>query len=413
MEVTASSRVYGSYGYHVDRNSTLAVGERLKLNVSEKEEASSYGVVATSSSKVTLGKQAEINSSAEQGDAFGFTVSSSTITTGDETKITASSDKGSAYAMYIGNSNVALGAGAVINSKAEQAGNAYGAYVFDDSSGTLGDNATIHSSSGQGSAFGLAASDAEIVAKGSVHVRAASESGGAVGVIALELGQINLEGGSIHATIGQDQLGTAIAARKSSGVNAESARYDILGNLVSSGDGQIIIGFDQGSVFTGATQYDQDKGGVLGLLMLDATDWNMTGDSSLSNLHFENAGSQVDFMGKGARPGNYMTLNIGELSGTGGQFNMRTSIAGQQGDYINIGTGSGKHNLNVSDSGVEITDPINTSLDLITDASRGAEFILTTLDGTKINAIDGGTYMYFLNDRDTKDDEKNLVLKRQ
>lgn len=98
----------------------------------------------------------------------------------------------------------------------------------------------------------------------------------------------------------------------------------------------------------------------------------------------------------------YSHLTIDNLSGSQ-TFYMNTAIAEQQGDYLTVRNGSGDHALNVQDSGAEITRPDESRLDLITDESSNAQFRLSALDGTNINAVDGGTYMYSLNQRDEQD----------
>ncbi|MFL9021119.1 autotransporter outer membrane beta-barrel domain-containing protein [Proteus mirabilis] len=98
----------------------------------------------------------------------------------------------------------------------------------------------------------------------------------------------------------------------------------------------------------------------------------------------------------------YANLNINNLSGSQ-SFYMNTSISNLRGDYITINNGNGSHILNIKDSGVEITRPDQSRLDLITDKSSNAQFSLSALDGTNINAVDGGTYMYSLYQRDEQD----------
>nr|EKU5843953.1 autotransporter outer membrane beta-barrel domain-containing protein [Morganella morganii] len=98
----------------------------------------------------------------------------------------------------------------------------------------------------------------------------------------------------------------------------------------------------------------------------------------------------------------YSHLTIDDLSGSQ-TFHMNTAIAEQQGDYLTIRNGSGNHALNIQDSGAEITRPDESRLDLITDESSNAQFSLSALNGTNINAVDGGTYMYSLYQRDEQD----------
>lgn len=94
----------------------------------------------------------------------------------------------------------------------------------------------------------------------------------------------------------------------------------------------------------------------------------------------------------------YSQLHVNDLSGSL-HFEFNTTIAHNRGDYLFIEKGKGNHTISVADSGVEITDPSSNKRDLITDQSGGAHFTLTGLSGEKINAIDGGTYMYGLKQR--------------
>ncbi len=95
----------------------------------------------------------------------------------------------------------------------------------------------------------------------------------------------------------------------------------------------------------------------------------------------------------------YSHLMIDTLSGSQ-TFHMNTAIAEQHGDYLTINTGSGEHALNIQDSGSEITRPDESRLDLVTDKSGNSKFNLGALDGSNINAVDGGTYMYSLYQRE-------------
>ncbi|WP_035008893.1 BafA family autotransporter [Bartonella vinsonii] len=94
----------------------------------------------------------------------------------------------------------------------------------------------------------------------------------------------------------------------------------------------------------------------------------------------------------------YSQLHVNDLSGSL-HFAFNTTLAHNRGDYLFVEHGTGKHTISIADSGVEITAPFSNERDLITDQSGGADFTLTDLSGEKINAIDGGTYMYGLKQR--------------
>lgn len=94
----------------------------------------------------------------------------------------------------------------------------------------------------------------------------------------------------------------------------------------------------------------------------------------------------------------YSRLNVDNLSGNM-HFFFNTSIEDGRGDYLMIKQSNGQHLVTVADSGAEITQPTQRSLDLITDGNGGSHFSLADISGTNINAVDGGTYMYYLNSR--------------
>lgn len=95
----------------------------------------------------------------------------------------------------------------------------------------------------------------------------------------------------------------------------------------------------------------------------------------------------------------FARLNINQISGNQ-HFHFNTSIADGRGDYLTIQNGTGQHKVSVADSGAEITNPLDKNLDLITDVSKGADFELANINGLNINAVDGGTYIYELRNRD-------------
>ncbi|WP_434777875.1 autotransporter outer membrane beta-barrel domain-containing protein [Neisseria sp. Ec49-e6-T10] len=96
----------------------------------------------------------------------------------------------------------------------------------------------------------------------------------------------------------------------------------------------------------------------------------------------------------------YAQLRVENLSGSH-TFHFNTSINDGRGDYLTITNGSGSHKVAVKDSGAEITHPTDKSLDLITDIGKSTYFTLASaIDNTNINAVDGGIYMYYLNERE-------------
>src|SRR5699024_9042905 len=152
------------------------------------------------------------------------------------------------------------------------------------------------------------------------------------------------------------------------------------------------MSFEPGSTITGDSYYND--GSEINFDMKGTT-WNITEYSNINNLTFSDDDSVINFVGN-----DYTTLEIENLTGNGGLFNLRSSIAEDDGDYLYIINGSGSHKLGVKDSGVEITKPDEIEFPLVTDESGNTLFTLAKVDGTNINAVDGGTYLFYLHDRD-------------
>ncbi|HDT5730314.1 TPA: autotransporter outer membrane beta-barrel domain-containing protein [Enterobacter roggenkampii] len=98
----------------------------------------------------------------------------------------------------------------------------------------------------------------------------------------------------------------------------------------------------------------------------------------------------------------YAQLNIGELNGKGNIW-FETSLADKTGNFVTIGQGSGNFGVIVQDSGKEITDHTDLTLNLINDQGGDLEFSLQSTRGASTRAIDGGAYMYVLKQETGKD----------
>ncbi|CDO46553.1 pertactin family virulence factor/autotransporter [Bartonella henselae] len=103
----------------------------------------------------------------------------------------------------------------------------------------------------------------------------------------------------------------------------------------------------------------------------------------------------------------HISLYVEYLSGTL-HFNFNISTKDGNSNYLSIGNNStGNHTISIADSGAEITNSssqnnkILTEFNLITDRSQGegASFTLVDSFGKEIQALDGGTYMYTLQQR--------------
>ncbi|ENP3611514.1 autotransporter outer membrane beta-barrel domain-containing protein [Salmonella enterica] len=101
--------------------------------------------------------------------------------------------------------------------------------------------------------------------------------------------------------------------------------------------------------------------------------------------------------------GKYVTLNVAMLSGRG-KFNMNTNLSEGKGDFLSIGHGTGNYQLVVADSGKEInktTDNVN----LVLNKQGDAVFRLSSTSGINVPGVDGGTYIYTLQNKKNKDGE--------
>lgn len=99
----------------------------------------------------------------------------------------------------------------------------------------------------------------------------------------------------------------------------------------------------------------------------------------------------------------YSRLFIENLTGSF-HFRFNASISEGRSDYLTIRNGSGSHFISVVDSGMEITGPQGRYINLVTDYSKGARFALAVPNDRAIAAMDGGTYMFHLENRETADE---------
>lgn len=100
--------------------------------------------------------------------------------------------------------------------------------------------------------------------------------------------------------------------------------------------------------------------------------------------------------------GDFTALNISELSGTG-NFLFNSSLAERKSNFVTIEQGTGKFGVSVSDSGKEITDHTDLTVNLIHDQGGNVDFSMVTASGRSTRAVDGGTYMYTLQSAQDKD----------
>lgn len=100
--------------------------------------------------------------------------------------------------------------------------------------------------------------------------------------------------------------------------------------------------------------------------------------------------------------GDYAALSIGSLSGTG-SFLFNTSLAERNGNFVTIDNGVGQFNIIVHDSGREIADPDNLTVNLVNDKEGNIDFTLVSAAQRRVAMLDAGVYMYSLYHQQGKD----------
>lgn len=145
-----------------------------------------------------------------------------------------------------------------------------------------------------------------------------------------------------------------------------------------------------------------------GTLIVSAPYYGMTGVSAAQVDSLAMNGGSIVFeagMNAGAKEGDsssYSQLNIGELTGNG-NFVFNTSLADGVGNFVTINHGSGHFGVTVNDSGKEISDHTDLTVNLINDQGGDIDFFLMSARGGTARAVDGGAYMYVLKQETGKD----------
>lgn len=185
-----------------------------------------------------------------------------------------------------------------------------------------------------------------------------------------------------------------------------SDQSSILGDMKADANGILNANLVAGSYWKGIGDYtisaaSNTASGALNV-SLDQSDWDMTGTSNLTNLTANNSTITFDLSG------DYKTLNVGDLAGTG-IFVMRTNIeAGEAGgmigsgiagidggDLLNVtGTTAGSHQLDIRNQGGAAVDEKYEHL-VVQTADGGGNFALT-------HNVEVGAYEYGIH-RDSAD----------
>ena len=209
-----------------------------------------------------------------------------------------------------------------------------------------------------------------------------SESGLAVAVLNQSDSVVDFEG-SLYV----DGTDFSLYSTDGATVNAVAAGKDkvIIGDMYSNSGAKINALLDTaGSLFEGAAVIGS-AGGDINFTMTNDALWKMTDDSSVTKLTLS-GGAVVDM----SQHDTYQQLDVAELSGSGGEFIMKTDLASEtDGDklYITEAAAGTSQLVQVADvslsSGMVVTG--KKKLLLITDASKNATFV-----GKKLN--EGGLW---------------------
>ena len=285
------------------------------------------------------------------------------ISTGNHLDVNVSGGNAGARALEVGFNSANLSIGSDTNVVANSVGGtALGVFVFYGGLFNAQENLTVQVDSTT-AAYGLYARDSD--------------------------SKIELNGATVGASKnGVAGTGSSLVAMNGATIQGNLGKYDLTGNVVSS-SGAISFDFDRGSAFTGASQITGT--GVINFDMTDTT-WNMTGDSKLSSLAFNDNSSNIIFAGDNT----FKTLSVGELSGSDGVFTMRTDIVGDGagnngGDILQVtGTSAGNHFVRVQNNG-SVNATGNETLTIVRTEDGVATFQNT-------HKVDLGGYEFSLRD---------------
>ena len=202
---------------------------------------------------------------------------------------------------------------------------------------------------------------------------------------AIQVGNATQSGASANIVVGPDSslvggdgvlLGVSNNSSASMRVNGSQLKGDV---RVEEGSSANLTLENQASL-TGRLD------NVAGLTLNSQGRWNMVEDSQVGSLAMNEG--VVSF----GEPGQYQTLTVGTLAGSG-TFIMDADFGGGQSDFLQVGTATGNHGLLVSRSGTEPTE--QNSLHLVHADAGDARFSLIN------GPVDLGAFSYELVQRDS------------
>ena len=369
--ITAANTGLGGAGIYTE-NGTSETGNNLSITVKSKGESG----IETQNGYSTVKEYASISVNGDGGMGIASYNNGNTVV-GDHATITVTGEKWE---------------------DADLVSSSKGIYSFYDGITSLGNNASITVTGSEGTGIVSEERGKTIVGE-NASVTVKGENG--VGISSLSQGITSLLDNATVAAEGrgvESQTSGAVIFAGSANImggqyslfsqdadsiidlTAAGTRKTIQGNMLASNGGTIRAVLDTGdSFFTGASGVE-GEGSELDLDLSKGARWNMTGDSSVTNLTL-NSGAVVNMAANPA----YQQLSADTFRGSNGIFYLKTDLDSQtDGDKVHLKEAedgaSGK--IQVYDAsfarGKEVTG--TRHLLLITDDSGRASFTGETLN---------------------------------
>ncbi len=297
--MTSGEQSEGIYG-HTDAK--ISVGADSHIVTEGDFSAGIYGYA--SGSEITMAENAAVETKGE--GSFGVRADADTAI--NFTGAARIATEGAAAAALVANA-----AGAKITAADDMTiitsgEGAYGVYAVDGGKIILGDQAFVSTSGAAADGIYVIGSDSTVELQGAVSVK--------------------VQGADSRALYAKE--GTIMAS---------GGKVNIDGDLSAEQGGKIDLKFTDGSVFTGAALAGDGKI----LLDMEGTQWNVTGDSTLTSLTLNN-----DALVHLTHSGAYSTLTVDELHGDNGTFKLDVDIRTLEGDKLVVNNASsGNHVLDI------------------------------------------------------------------
>ncbi|MDI7383111.1 autotransporter outer membrane beta-barrel domain-containing protein [Cronobacter dublinensis] len=223
-----------------------------------------------------------------------------------------------------------------------------------------------------------------------------------IGVDGRSTGAIILDGGSQYISAGGSAEDTIVKSGEqliygtTTGTTINGGLSTVFNGGVADGKSEINAGGEM-RMHAGSKATDVHIND--GTITVNAITESTAANAARIDALVMNGGNVAFEAGKGDR---YASLNIGELSGKG-NFLFNTSLADRASNFVTIAQGSGSFGVAVSDTGKEIADHTDLTVNLISDRGGDIDFTLMSARGDSIRAVDGGAYMYVLKQEIGKD----------